>query len=49
MRGDDLVLGKEAELYDVYVAESKFKEAGLGLFAAKGEHIHTAYICTRDC
>jgi hypothetical protein len=37
MSFDNLLLGKEAELHDLYVAESKFKEAGLGLFAAKGE------------
>jgi len=40
MSFDNLLLGKEAELHDLYVAESKFKEAGLGLFAGKGEPIY---------
>ena len=31
-------LDLEAEAYDVYVSDSKFIDAGLGLFAKKGQY-----------
>ena len=31
-------LDMEAEIHEVFVDESKFKDAGLGLFAAKGAY-----------